>query len=86
MVRVLLEAGADINLKGGYHGDGLQAAARYGRAESTQTLLDAWADPTAHCRVYGSALKAARERRHPHVTQMLEIAIEKWNRPHLRSR
>ena len=73
-VQLLLDQGADVNAKGGYYGNALQAAAvasRWGNAEVIQLLLDKGADVQAHGGKYGSALHAAARVGNIGVTQLL---------------
>jgi len=40
VVRLLLDRGADVNVKERYYGDALQTASEVGKEEVVQTLLD----------------------------------------------
>jgi ankyrin repeat protein len=59
VVRMLLDAHADVNAQGGYYGNALQAAAFGGNTEVVRMLLDAHADVNAQGGRYGSPLHAA---------------------------
>ncbi|KAK6510963.1 hypothetical protein TWF506_010051 [Arthrobotrys conoides] len=67
-IRILLEAGADVNIQGGRYGNILQAVVAAGAANNyysiflkmaVQTLLDAGANVNAQGGEYGSVLQAA---------------------------
>jgi ankyrin repeat protein len=58
-VDLLLAAGADVNVTGGYYGTALQAASTQGYKEIVSLLLAAGADVNATGGHYGTALQAA---------------------------
>jgi hypothetical protein len=70
-VRTLLEVGADVNLKGGYHGDALQAAARIGPVTSECWGFTVW-------RLWECLERG--ERGHQEVVHTLRAAIAKWKK------
>jgi Ankyrin repeats (3 copies) len=70
-VRLLLEAGADVNAQGGYYGNALQAASYGGHDQVVQRLLEAGADVNAQGGYYGNALQAASLGGHDQVVQRL---------------
>jgi ankyrin repeat protein len=51
VVKLLLDAGADINAKGGYYGNALQAAVFKGSVDLVRLLLDAGADLNANVEI-----------------------------------
>ncbi|KAJ5110886.1 hypothetical protein N7532_001421 [Penicillium argentinense] len=59
VVRILLDAHADVNAQGGKYGNALQAAAYRGSTEVVWMLLDAHADVNAQGGYFGNALQAA---------------------------
>ena len=59
IVRVLLDAGAEVNAQGGQYGNALQAASYQGSRETVQLLLNAGADVNAQGGEPGNALQAA---------------------------
>ncbi|KAF7980716.1 hypothetical protein HWV62_37187 [Athelia sp. TMB] len=75
--KLLLQLGADIDIKGGEHGTVLQAASSAGSAEIVALLLEKGADPNVGGGVYGSALQAASYRRSAEiVTLLLEKGVD----------
>jgi ankyrin repeat protein len=70
-VQTLLNAQADVNAQGGYHGNALQAAAYKGSVEIVQTLLSAQADVNAQGGYYGNALQVAAYRGYTETVQTL---------------
>ena len=60
MIKLLLEAGADVNAHGGEFGNALQAAVRRGDKDIMELLLEAGADINAQGGKFGNALRAAR--------------------------
>ncbi|KAJ7863215.1 ankyrin repeat-containing domain protein [Mycena leptocephala] len=58
-VRLLLDRGADVNLKGGKYGSALAAVSYWGHLEIVRLLLDRGADVNLKGGEYGSALAAA---------------------------
>ena len=83
-VKVLLELGSDVNLKGGWYGTCLQSAALRGNVEVINTLLDAGAEVNEHeAGRWGSALMAAVDgEKHDAVKLLLERGAD----PSLRTR
>ena len=69
IVQILLDAGADVNLKEQY-GIGLQEASKNGHENVVQILLDAGADVNNRGR-YDSALQAASASGHEKIVQIL---------------
>ena len=59
IVKLLLEAGANINTQGGVFGNALQAASEYAHTEVVQELLECGANSNAQGGEFGSALQAA---------------------------
>ena len=58
-VKLLLEHGADVNIKGGIYGTAVQAACRWSDLEQVRLLLDYGADVHIKGGYYGSAWHAA---------------------------
>ncbi|KAJ6168864.1 hypothetical protein N7497_001707 [Penicillium chrysogenum] len=58
-VRILLDAGSNVNNKGGMYGTALQAAAAEGHEEIIRLLLEHGADPNIVGGKFGTALQAA---------------------------
>jgi ankyrin repeat protein len=71
VARQLLERGADINARGGYYGNALQAASSKGHCQMVQLLLEKGADINAQGGALGGALQTASYRRHYRVVQLL---------------
>ena len=71
MVQLLLDKGADVNIRGGRYNNALQAASAVGYDQVMQILLDKGADVNVHAGYYGNALQAASDRGHHQVVQML---------------
>jgi ankyrin repeat protein/aminoglycoside phosphotransferase (APT) family kinase protein len=71
VVKMLLDAGADVNAQGGEYGNALQAASRESHETVVKMLLDAGADVNAQGGYYGSALQAASAGGHETVVKML---------------
>ena len=61
----------NVNARGGYYGNALQAASKRGYTEVVQMLLDAGVDVNIKEGHYGTALKAASYHDHEKVVQML---------------
>lgn len=59
VVRLLLNAGAEVNTKPGHHGTPLHAAASRGRVEIVRLLLDAGVQVNTECGAYHGSLQAA---------------------------
>ncbi|KAH0538097.1 hypothetical protein FGG08_005309 [Glutinoglossum americanum] len=70
-VRLLLEAGADVNAQGGRHGNAIEAASFQGHDEAVQLLLEKGADVNAQWGEYGNALQAASFQAHDKIVQQL---------------
>ncbi|KAF7446386.1 ankyrin repeat domain containing protein [Pyrenophora tritici-repentis] len=71
VVKMLLDAGADINAQGGNHGNALQAASLRGHKQVVKMLLDKGVDINAQSGNHGNALQAASEGGHKQVVKML---------------
>jgi ankyrin repeat protein len=71
MVKLLLDKGADVNVKGGAYGNALQAASEGGHEAVVKLLLENGADVNAQGGEYGNALKAASEGGHEAVVKLL---------------
>ncbi|KAM0714686.1 hypothetical protein Q7P37_009703 [Cladosporium fusiforme] len=70
-VRILLDAGLDVNAEGGDYGTALQAASSGGHKEIVQLLLDKGADVNAEGGYYGTALRAASSGGHKEIVHLL---------------
>ena len=70
-VKSLLNAKADVNAKGEYYGNALQAASSCGREAVVRLLLEKGADVNAQGGRYGHALQAASHCGHEAVVRML---------------
>ncbi|KAK4891543.1 hypothetical protein LTR27_009874 [Elasticomyces elasticus] len=70
-VRALLEAGADVNARGGEYGNALQAASYNGHTEIVEALLGYDADVNALGGYFRYALQAASYKGHEDVIQLL---------------
>ncbi|KAF5339948.1 hypothetical protein D9758_016763 [Tetrapyrgos nigripes] len=66
-----LEKRADVNAQGGYYGNALQAASRYGHLEVVRALLEKGADVNAQGGGYENALQAASVNGHLEVVRAL---------------
>ncbi|CAI7613127.1 unnamed protein product [Penicillium viridicatum] len=71
IVELLLERGADVNVRGGDYGNALQAACFGGHDKIAQKLLERGADVNAQDGYYGNALQVSCDRGHDKVAQML---------------
>ena len=71
IVQVLLEHGADVNMRGGEYGTALQAASQCGHRPTVQRLLDHGAEVNIKGGKYGSALNAAASRRLKSIVKLL---------------
>ena len=72
IAKLLIERGADLNLRGGEGDSPLKTAAEQGNLELARLLLDAGADPNFVGGVGGmSVLGMAADRGHPDVVQLL---------------
>ncbi|KAM3513179.1 hypothetical protein MY11210_003204 [Beauveria gryllotalpidicola] len=69
--RELIGKGADVNARGGFYGNALQAASTKGYQEIIQLLLDNGADPNAQGGHYSNALEAAGYHGHHEIIQLL---------------
>jgi ankyrin repeat protein len=76
-VKLLLERGATINIRGGKYETALQCAAKHGRLEVVKLLLDNGADLTIEGGKYKSPVKAALAKGQYHVANFLRRHIEK---------
>ncbi|KAM0719563.1 hypothetical protein Q7P37_003693 [Cladosporium fusiforme] len=74
VIRILMDAGADVNAQGGFFGNALQAASFGGNETVVQMLMDAGADTKARGGQHDHALQAASLGGHVTVAQTL-IAI-----------
>lgn len=59
VVSLLIDRGADVNVRGGQYGNALQAACSGGHEEVARLLLEKGADPDARDARYGNAFQAA---------------------------
>jgi len=70
-VSLLLNAGADINISGGYNGTALTNAACWGHESLVRQLLDAGADINTGSQHYGTPLAAAANMGHESIVRLL---------------
>ena len=70
-VKLLLDAGADVNAQGGFYGNALQAASYNGHDQTVKLLLDAGADVNVQGGSYGNALQAASYNSHEQTVKLL---------------
>ncbi|KAK5683233.1 hypothetical protein LTS10_004764 [Elasticomyces elasticus] len=70
-VKALLDAGADVNARGGKYGNALQAASYNGHTETVEALLEHYADVNAQGGVFGTALYAASFMGHRDIVEVL---------------
>jgi ankyrin repeat protein len=70
-VKILLDAGADVNTQGGYYGTALQAASSNGEEMVVKILLDAGADVNTQGGYYGTALQPALYEGKEEIVKML---------------
>jgi ankyrin repeat protein len=70
-VKMLLNAGADVNAQGGHCGNALQIASRYGHEAVVRLLLDKGVDVNVLRGRWGNALQAASRYGHEVVVQLL---------------
>jgi ankyrin repeat protein len=70
-VKLLLAAGADVNMQGGKYGSALQAACFDGCEKVVEQLLKAGADVNMQGGKYGNALQAASLEGHENVVKQL---------------
>ncbi|KAJ3825714.1 hypothetical protein F5880DRAFT_1477744, partial [Lentinula raphanica] len=59
IVKLLIDHGADINVKGGFHGTAIQAAALSGHTDIIEYLIEHGADVNAQAGEYGTVIEAA---------------------------
>jgi hypothetical protein len=71
VVKILLNAGADVNAQGGEYSNALQAASWEGNEQVVKILLDAGADVNAQGGEYGNALQAASWEGNEQVVKIL---------------
>jgi hypothetical protein len=71
VTKLLLDAGAEVNMQGGHYGNALQAASVGGHEQVAKTLLDAGAKVNAQGGRYGNALQAASAGGHEQVVKTL---------------
>ncbi|THU98747.1 ankyrin, partial [Dendrothele bispora CBS 962.96] len=71
IVKLLVDAGADVNAQGGEYGNALQAAAYGGNEGIVKLLVDAGADVNAQGGEYGNALYAAVSRGSEGIVKLL---------------
>ena len=64
VVKMLLDAGADVNAQGGEYGNALQTASSRGHEAVVKLLLENGADVNAQGGEYGNALQAASQGGH----------------------
>lgn len=78
IMELLLQHGADVHARGGKYGCALQMAAKSNNLQGVRWLLSKGADPTVEIpgSKYGSALNAAREKKHWAII----TCLEKWQR------
>jgi ankyrin repeat protein len=71
VAQALLAKGADVNTKGGYYGNALQAASVRGHLEAVDLLLEKGADVNVQGGYYGNALQAASAHGHLEGVKLL---------------
>ena len=71
VVQLLLENGADVNARGGYFGNALQAAAHEHSKKVVQLLLENGADVNAQGGIHSTALEAASNRGRDDIVGLL---------------
>jgi hypothetical protein len=71
VVELLLEAGADPNAQGGYHGNALQAASYIGNGPIVKLLLSKGAGANMQGGQYDNALQVALENGYKHIAKIL---------------
>ena len=64
-LKMLLDAGADVNAQGDRYGHALQAASAYNHEATVRLLLQSGADVNAQGKYFGNALQAASSDREP---------------------
>ena len=85
MARMLVEAGADVNLSRSDYDTPLHIATRRNFLKVMRVLLEAGADPTARCELDGTPLRTAYVYRNPEAAALLrewmsthDIPEERW--------
>jgi ankyrin repeat protein len=71
VTKLLLDAGAEVNMQGGHYGNALQAASVGGHEQVVKMLLNAGAEVNAQGGHYGDALQAASAGGHEQVVKTL---------------
>jgi ankyrin repeat protein len=71
MIRVLVEAGANVSHTTSLGDSSLHAAAAWGRFPAVEALLDMGADPSAHNMMFVAPLDLAREYNYTDIEQLL---------------
>jgi hypothetical protein len=79
ITKLLLEKGANVNVKSGTHGNALQAAAAEGHEQVVKMLLDKGANVNARGGHYGNALYAASASGHKQIVKVLLDAGANFN-------
>lgn len=82
IIDLLLDAGADIHIQAGRHGNALQAAASAGNQHVVKRLIATGAEVNAEGGEYGSALQAAAANGHDAV---LALLLANDASPHIKS-
>ena len=82
IIDLLLDAGADIHIQAGRHGNALQAAASAGNKNLVKRLIAAGAEVNADGGEYGSALQAAAANGHEAI---LVLLLANGANPHVES-
>ncbi|KAK6523910.1 hypothetical protein TWF281_001875 [Arthrobotrys megalospora] len=77
IIKLLIERGADINLRGGKYETALQYAAKKGHLEVVKYLLENGADPSIEGGKYKTAVLAAKAKKKYWVVGFLKRYIEK---------
>jgi hypothetical protein len=71
VIRLLLDAGAEVNAQGGEYGNALQAASLEGYEQIVKTLLNAGAEVNTQGGEYGNALQTASAGGYEQIVKML---------------
>ena len=79
-LKILLDAGADINMEGGEYCTGLQAASAWGHEDIVKRLLDKGAKVDVYGGIYGDPLQAASNNGFPEIVKKLIAAGSDVNR------
>src|SRR5947209_19968442 len=78
-MKLLIDAGADIDAVAGIHGTPLQAATAYGSTESVEVLLGAGTDPTIQAGQHRTALITAEYyKRSQEIVRLLQKSEARW--------